>query len=57
MSLKDQIADARKQVRKLMKVAPYLFPEWQRLQNARRRVDEAAQELIVARSEWKDKLK
>lgn len=47
-----QIARSKEEVKKLKHSSPYIFPEWQRLQNARKAADEAQKELVAARIAW-----
>jgi chromosome segregation ATPase len=47
-----QIESAKKQIRQLKKVTPHIFPEWQRLQNAKAELAEAQQRLEAAQAAW-----
>lgn len=53
MSLRDQIEAAGKSVRRLKRTNPYIFPQWDRLQRAKRNLEAARQELKAARQELK----
>jgi hypothetical protein len=53
MSLRQQITEARRHIRKLKRAAPYIFPEWQRLKNAERQVEVSRKELEAARKAWR----
>lgn len=54
MSLADQVLEARAHVRKLKRVSPHIFNEWQRLQNAKRSLEEARREHAAAAKAWKE---
>jgi ABC-type transporter lipoprotein component MlaA len=54
MSLSEQIANARVQVRKMKRATPYIFHEWQRLQSAKRALKDARDEYEAARKAWKE---
>ena len=49
-----QIEEAKRDIQKLKKSTPYIFNEWQRLENAKRKFAEADRELKAARKAWKD---
>jgi len=49
-----QIEAAKRDIRKLKKSTPYIFNEWQRLENAKRKFAEAECELKAARKAWKE---
>lgn len=49
-----QFKQARQDVRQLKKTTPYIFHEWQRLQNAEAAFARAEHELKAARKAWKD---
>lgn len=50
------IKEARADAQKLAKSVPHIFPEWQRLQHARRELEKAAAEHAEALAAW-DKIK
>ena len=50
----EQIDQAKREIRALKKTTPYIFNEWQRLQNAERKFADAERELKAARKAWKD---
>ena len=52
MSLDEQIADAQQKVRKLARAAPYLFPEYDRMREAKLRLQQARKEYERARRVW-----
>jgi len=49
-----RIEEAKRDIRKLKKSTPYIFNEWQRLENAKRKFAEAERELKAARKAWKE---
>ena len=52
MILRDQIEAAGKRLRRLKKSNPYIFPQWDRLQRAKRNLEAARRELEAAKTEW-----
>lgn len=52
-ALHEQIEKARKRVRYLKRVTPEIFPEWQNMENAKRRLVKAKEELADAKHKWK----
>lgn len=50
----EQIEHARREVKKLKRAAPYLFPEYARLCRAERWIKQARDELIAARKAWRE---
>lgn len=53
MSLLDRIEEARQQIRVYKKHIPHMFPEWQRLQNAKSDLEKAKAEYQRAKAAWK----
>lgn len=55
MSFLDRIAEAKTQIRAHKKHIPHMFPQWQRLQNAKSDLEKARTEYKQAKAAW-DKL-
>lgn len=52
MSLLETIEQSRADVRRLAKTVPHIFPEWLRLQHAKRNLAAAQSEVRAAQKEW-----
>ena len=50
--MSNAIANARSHMRELKRVSPYIFPEWQALQNAKDNLKRAKAELERAEAAW-----
>jgi hypothetical protein len=57
MSFLDQIEASRKEVQRLAKTMPHIFPEWLELQAAKRNLTEAMLRVKVAQRKWDNKRK
>lgn len=55
MDFLDQFAKARAQIKTYKKHIPHMFPQWQRLQNAKSDLEKAKLEYKRAKAAW-DKL-
>jgi hypothetical protein len=53
-NLAEEMESARASVRRMKKHTPYIFNEWQRLQNAKKKLREARVELAAAITAWKN---
>jgi hypothetical protein len=51
--MQEQIEEARKNVRKMKKACPYIFPEYSRYKGAERALEQARLELADAKAAWK----
>lgn len=51
-AIHQQIANAKQSIKQLKKTSPYIFPEWQRLENAKSTLAKAEKELATARVAW-----
>lgn len=51
----DQIEEAKEETRRLKRVAPYLFPEYQNWQAAVKRLEAARDEEMRLREIWKNR--
>lgn len=52
--LRRQIQQASESVRKLKRHSPYIFPEWQELQQAKDALQKAQKQYAAASKRWKD---
>lgn len=52
--LRRQIQQAEEGVRKLKRHSPYIFPEWQELQQAKADMQKAEVRYAAAKKQWKD---
>lgn len=53
MSFLEQFEKARSQIRVYKKHIPHMFPQWQRLQNAKSDLEKAKVEYQQAKAAWK----
>lgn len=53
-SLKHSIERAKADVKKLKRVTPYIFLEWQELQSAKEALELAKQRMARAEQAWRD---
>ena len=54
MSLRDQIEDAKRHIKKLKRVSPYIFHQWQRLEQAKAQLKAARTEYEAAKKAWRE---
>lgn len=52
MSFLHQIEQSRKEVQRLAKSVPHIFPEWQELQAAKAALEKAAARYEAAKAAW-----
>lgn len=52
-TLHERIESAKAQIRGHKKHIPYIFPQWQRLQNAKSNLEKAKLEYQQAKAAWK----
>lgn len=52
MRFKDQVEASKAHIQELKKVAPYVFPEYQEFQNAKRDLEKAKERFEKAQKRW-----
>lgn len=53
MDAQHAVAEAKKHIKAMKRIAPYLFPQWSRLQEAKAAMNAAKSELKRAEAAWK----